>query len=510
MGTYGVLLIAALILVSGAIAYIGDFLGRSMGKRRLTLFGLRPRHTAIVVSIAAGMVIAAWTLGASMALSRDVRDAFTRVDELRAQTSKLLHSNRRLELVQARLENKVKQSGQEASKAQGARKRALEQLRSSLEELGGARIIVARQLRNLQELHTELRNSAQQLIERKREVAQLSSRARALRQDVRELEHEGKNALRIVLAQELQTQTLSGEIRAAQAWLDRLASGYQALYTKPVIVHSQETLDTGLIEGGRPVEQTRADLLRFIDEVNDVARAKGAGAGGARAISFSKPVIQPGGGATIYDEQAVFDRLVEDIRSASGKIIVRAVSLGNAVESEAVLVDFQLIPDGIVFRKGETIGAAQIDPTMPDAKIMRALVSLLQELVGPEARRRGILPSPPETAAGPTFLEQPREAVGAVRYEDLERVVQEVKAESAPVQVVAKASDDIWRSGPVRVELVVAQLKQGASSPEGSPVQATGGAQTAPAAQPAPEPSLAIGGAANISPRNPGGVSPSP
>jgi len=275
-----------------------------------------------------------------------------------------------------------------------------------------------------------------------------------------------------------------------------LASGYQALYTKPVIIHSHETLDSAVVEAGRPAEQVRRDLLRFIDEVNEIARGKGAGAaGGARAISFSKPVVQPGGGATVYDEQAVFDRLVEDIRSASGKIIVRAVSLGNAVENEAVLVDFQLIPDAIVFRKGETIGAAQIDPTMPDAKIMRALVSLLQELVGPEARRRGILPSPPETAAGPTFLEQPREAVGAVRYEDLERVVQEVKAASAPVQVVAKASDDIWRSGPVRVELVVAQLKQG----EASPVRAAGGwpgspegSQTARAAEPVAEPASAI------------------
>jgi uncharacterized protein (DUF3084 family) len=507
MGTYGVLLIAALIVVSGVIAYIGDFLGRWMGKRRLTIFGLRPRHTAIAVSVVAGMVIAAWTLGSSMALSRNVRDAFTRVDYLRAQTSKLRRSNSQLEILQARLESEVRESRQEARKALSARKRAQEQLRSSLEELDRAKIVVASQHRKLDELRAELRSSARQLSERKREVAQLSSQARALRQDVRELEHERKNALRIVLAQERERQDLSSEITAARAWLDRLASGYQALYTKPVIIHSHETLDSAVVEAGRPVEQVRRDLLRFIDEVNEIARARGAGAGGAaRAISFSKPVAQPGGGATIYDEQAVFDRLVEDIRSASGKIIIRAESLGNAVENEAVLVDFQLIPDAIVFRKGETIGAAQVDPSMPDAKIMRSLVSLLQELVGPEARRRGILPSPRDAGASPAFLEQPREAVGAVRYEDLEQVVQEVKAASGPVQVVAKASDDIWRSGPVRVELVVAELKHGT----GSPMEATGTSETARAAEPIPEPVPAIDSGHKANAGRPGGVGSRP
>jgi uncharacterized protein (DUF3084 family) len=512
MGTYGVLLIAALILVSGVIAYVGDFIGRRMGRRRLTLFGLRPRHSAIVVSVAAGMIIAAWTLGASMALSRDVRDAFTRVDALRAQTSKLLRSNRRLELVRSKLENEVEQSRQDVRKALSARKRAQEQLRSSLEELASEKVLLARQHRELHGLQTQLRQSAQQLSERKREVAELSSQARALRQEVRELEQERKNALRIVLAQERERQNLSSEIRAARAWLDRLASGYQALYTGPVIIHSQETLHTAVIEAGRPAEQVRADLLRFIDQVNEIARTRGAGTGDSgRAISFSRPVIQAGGGAAVYNEQAVFDRLIEDIRSASGRIIVRAVSLGNAVEKETVLVDFELIPDAIVFRKGEVLGTSQVDPTMPEAKIMRALVDLLQELVGPEARRRGILPSPQELSAGPSFLEQPREPVGAVRYEDLERVVRNVREASGPVQVVVKASDDIWRSGPVRVELAVAELKETAGSPAGtSPVQATEDSQTARPAEPSHEPMRTTETPAERGLREREGISPRP
>ena len=48
---HGVILIAVMILTGGAIAFIGDKLGTKIGKKRLSIFGLRPRHTSIIVTI---------------------------------------------------------------------------------------------------------------------------------------------------------------------------------------------------------------------------------------------------------------------------------------------------------------------------------------------------------------------------------------------------------------------------------------------------------------------------
>src|SRR5947207_5888192 len=87
MGT--VLVVGLLIAMCGAIAYVGDLLGRRMGKKRLSLFGLRPRHTAVVFTVITGMVIAAVTLGVLMLLSAGVRVAITRGE-------RLLHDNHRL------------------------------------------------------------------------------------------------------------------------------------------------------------------------------------------------------------------------------------------------------------------------------------------------------------------------------------------------------------------------------------------------------------------------------
>ena len=86
---FGLILVPLLVLVSGAIAYIGNLVGRNIGRRRLTLFGLRPRHTAQVITVVSGMLIALVTLAAVLLVSADARTALFRFRELQAQTARL-------------------------------------------------------------------------------------------------------------------------------------------------------------------------------------------------------------------------------------------------------------------------------------------------------------------------------------------------------------------------------------------------------------------------------------
>ena len=51
---YGITLILVLAVVGGVIAFIGDRLGTRIGKKKLSIFGLRPRHTAVIVTILRG------------------------------------------------------------------------------------------------------------------------------------------------------------------------------------------------------------------------------------------------------------------------------------------------------------------------------------------------------------------------------------------------------------------------------------------------------------------------
>ncbi|HYM70630.1 MAG TPA: DUF3084 domain-containing protein [bacterium] len=83
------LLIPILILVSGLVAFIGNLVGRNIGRRRLTLFGLRPRYTAQTITIVTGMLITVVTLAVVLLVSNDARQALFHLQELQQQTHTL-------------------------------------------------------------------------------------------------------------------------------------------------------------------------------------------------------------------------------------------------------------------------------------------------------------------------------------------------------------------------------------------------------------------------------------
>ncbi len=56
---------------------LGNQLGRKIGRRKMTIFGLRPRHTSIFMTTVTGSLIALLTLTVAMIGSRDVYEAVT-------------------------------------------------------------------------------------------------------------------------------------------------------------------------------------------------------------------------------------------------------------------------------------------------------------------------------------------------------------------------------------------------------------------------------------------------
>jgi hypothetical protein len=85
----GVLGVLAVMIVAGAIAYVGDRVGHQVGRKRLTLFGLRPKYTSTIVAVGTGMLIAlVVTLGA-LATSSYVRTAFFRLGTLSSRINEL-------------------------------------------------------------------------------------------------------------------------------------------------------------------------------------------------------------------------------------------------------------------------------------------------------------------------------------------------------------------------------------------------------------------------------------
>lgn len=86
---FGLRLIIILAVVGGLIAFIGDKLGSKIGKKKLSVFGLRPYYTSVLMTVITGVLIAATTI-IVMAISSDsARTAMFGMERLQDELSSL-------------------------------------------------------------------------------------------------------------------------------------------------------------------------------------------------------------------------------------------------------------------------------------------------------------------------------------------------------------------------------------------------------------------------------------
>ncbi len=93
----GILTVLFIMIVAGAIAYVGDRVGHQVGRKRLTLFGIRPRYTSTIVAIGTGMLIAFIVTMIAILASQEVKTAFFRLNQINAQIAELTTRERALE-----------------------------------------------------------------------------------------------------------------------------------------------------------------------------------------------------------------------------------------------------------------------------------------------------------------------------------------------------------------------------------------------------------------------------
>ncbi len=80
--TSAYILIIAILLLGGLIAALGDRIGSKVGKARLRLFKLRPKQTAVVITITTGILISSSTLLILFTLSESLRQGIFELDEI--------------------------------------------------------------------------------------------------------------------------------------------------------------------------------------------------------------------------------------------------------------------------------------------------------------------------------------------------------------------------------------------------------------------------------------------
>ncbi len=77
-----------IVALAGAIAYVGDRVGHQVGRKRLTLFNIRPRYTSTIIAVATGMIIALVVTLAAIFAFNEVKTAFFHLNQINAEIAK--------------------------------------------------------------------------------------------------------------------------------------------------------------------------------------------------------------------------------------------------------------------------------------------------------------------------------------------------------------------------------------------------------------------------------------
>ena len=172
--TSGYLLIGALLILGGIIAVSGDRIGTRVGKARLTLFKLRPRQTATLVTIVTGTLISGSVLALIFGVSEQLR---TGVFDLQKIQRKLSDTKENLDQALEQ-KDRVQQELEIARNEQSAAKDLLTGINQSFKDELLKQSIAAQDVKNTQQQLQAVSNERNELV---RSVAEITRQRSDLR-----------------------------------------------------------------------------------------------------------------------------------------------------------------------------------------------------------------------------------------------------------------------------------------------------------------------------------------
>ncbi len=199
----GWILILALLVLGGVLSTLGDRLGSRVGKARLSLFNLRPRRTAVLITVLTGSLISAMSLGLMLLVSERLRTGLFELDQLEERLSgtrnQLEASRQRLSTSQAEVaraqagQRKVQQELAQAERRSAALRKELAPLQAQRARLERDKLALEKQNVSLEgqraRLSEVVRGRDAEIQRTEAELATVRERIAAGAQELRELEN---------------------------------------------------------------------------------------------------------------------------------------------------------------------------------------------------------------------------------------------------------------------------------------------------------------------------------
>lgn len=395
---YGIMLIVVLVLTGGVIAFIGDRLGSKVGKKKLSLFGLRPRHTSILVTIITGILITTVTFGILAIASKDVRTALFGMNKLKAELNEKQSMLEEASGALVNVKNDLNTTKEEYAKS----KKDLEETQEDLEIAQQAAELLRQEQVALQNRNQELWSDNQTLIEYNQSLAEnnqfLLANNESLKADNLELEKTNND----------------------------LQEGIENIRERPIIYRVGELLASGVIK-------KTDDPVKIQNDLNQII-----------ALANSKIIDRLGtegskDGVWIYPIE--YQKAMDRLKQAKGDTVIRLIVAANLVKGDPVLTELEMHPNRVVYQENEFV-YQKIYNVPIDGSNSEMLISDFLRNVNMTAINNGILPNPLTGTVG---------VINGNQIYAIEKALAENKGKDVLISAFAAADTEVL--GPLRLHI---------------------------------------------------------
>ena len=334
---FGLTLILVLAIMGGAIAFIGDKLGSKIGKKRLSIFGLRPYHTSVLMTVITGIMIAAATLGVLAVTSKDVKTALFGMEKLKTE---LIALNNDKLAAQQELADK--------NKLIASLDNQIKETTASLEEMQRERDAINAQLLELQERY-----------------AQADSDLAAMKAEVETLE--------------ASREKLNAEIKELEDATAQLRAGLIAIREGEVVFRAGEVLYSGILNAGLSEEENDKQVDTFLAAANQAILAR---------MEVKTKDVQ-----ALWLPNTMVQEAKKVLVSSRGTMYIRICAAGNIISGEMAVSRLEMVPNKIVYEEGQKIFTENITIASDGRNINSSLMYFLSE-INKSAVAAGVMPDP--------------------------------------------------------------------------------------------------------------------
>ncbi|MGK7929943.1 MAG: DUF3084 domain-containing protein [Microcystaceae cyanobacterium] len=481
MSTIAIISILVALILGGVIAALGDRIGTKVGKARLRIFNLRPKQTAILVTVMTGTLISASTLGVLLASSEPLRQGLFDLDrikrDLRIAKDQLNDAKREKETIEevlesARTEQETVQNRLDKINANFDRAKnqltsvsgQAKQLRSDIQVLLKDRGQLEQQKQQLDgqitSLQSEIRKQDLELQQQEQKAAQqdqiLQQRQQKLtllEKQLNDLQGQQKKLQGEINQRDQKIATLDRQIAAKDKSLQERENQFKELESQRAFLQRQVTIleeyyRTYQDLRERQIAILRGQLLAFgafrIVETDTIIPAidellRQANRNAIRAITEQNGTIDPSE-RVVKITKAQVEQLVQQLEQ-KGDYVVRILSAGNYVQGEReVRVFADVVPNEQIFQQNNMIAKVSIDPESRQEEDIEQRLDILLSAARFRARRSGVI-GPIQVEDGQiktliTFIEQVSQS---------EEIIEEIQA---------IAAEDTYTIGPLKLRLL--------------------------------------------------------